>query len=262
MSVPGLSFTEPVGAEGAPLLVLGPSLGTSTIVWERVSPLLAASFRVVAWDLPGHGASPVAAAPFSVAQLADAVVDIVADLSDEPVLYAGVSLGGATGLEVMLRHPSLVGAAAIIASGVRLGDPSSWRERAAQARLQSTSSLVTASASRWFTPQSIARDPELTGRLLHALQDADDESYAACCEALAEYDVEERLGEIAQPVLAVWGEFDRVAPEEKAQQIARGVQEGRALRIDGAAHLPPAEQPEALASALHTFFGTIGKEAG
>lgn len=72
-------------------------------------------------------------------------------------------------------------------------------------RSQSTSSLILASAQRWFAPDSIARRPEAGGRLLHALQDADDESYARCCEALAVYDVRDHLDHIVPPVLALWG---------------------------------------------------------
>lgn len=254
MTVPQIAMTAPVGPTGAPLVVLGPSLGTSTILWEDVVPVLAVDYRVVAWDLPGHGASSPAAEPFTVGELADAVAARVRDLSDEPIRYAGVSLGGAVGLELSLRHPELVDRAAIVASGAQLGDASAWHDRAAQARTQSTSSLIVGSAQRWFAPDSIARRPELTGRLLHALQDADDDSYARCCEALADYDVRAQLPSIGLPVLAAWGEFDAVAPEAKAIEIAEGVRDGRAVRIDGAAHLPPAEQPEATARLLQEFF--------
>ena len=254
MTVPRIAVTAPVGAEHAPLVVLGPSLGTSTILWEDVIPALAADYRVVAWDLPGHGASPAADAPFTTGEVADAVAAAIREIGSGPVRYAGVSLGGAVGLELSLRHPDLVDRAAIVASGAQLGDASAWAERAAQARTQSTSSLIVGSAQRWFAPDSIARRPELTGRLLHALQDADGDSYARCCEALAEYDVRTRLSEIGLPVLAAWGEFDTVAPEAKAIEIADGVRDGRAVRIDGAAHLPPAEQPEATARLLQEFF--------
>lgn len=254
MTVPRIAMTAPTGPENAPVVVLGPSLGTSTILWEDVFPALAADYRVVAWDLPGHGASPAADEPFTVGEIADAVAGAIRELGGGPVRYAGVSLGGAVGLELCLRHPELLERAAIVASGAQLGDPAAWHERAAQARTQSTSSLIVGSAQRWFAPDSIARRPELTGRLLHALQDADDDSYARCCEALADYDVRGRLAEIGLPVLAAWGEFDAVAPEPKADEIAEGVRDGRAVRIDGAAHLPPAEQPEATARLLQEFF--------
>ena len=84
------------------------------------------------------------AEPFTVADLADAVAAAIGALGAERVLYAGVSLGGATGLELLLRHPDLVDAAAIVASGAQLGDPAGWHERAAQVRAQSTSSLIIA----------------------------------------------------------------------------------------------------------------------
>jgi len=261
MTVPALTFTEPVGPEDGDLLVLGPSLGTSTILWETTTPLLAQRYRVTAWDLPGHGESAPTRAPFSVADLADAVADGIRSLSGRGAFYAGVSLGGATGLELCLRHPDLVRGAAIIASGALIGDPQSWHDRAGQVRAQSTSSLIIGSAQRWFAPDSMAREPVLSGRLLHALQDADDESYALCCEALAGHDVRDRLSRVRPPVLAVWGEFDAVAPEEKAREIADGVEDGRIQRIAGAAHLPPAEQPAATGDALLAFFDALEKEA-
>lgn len=249
-----ISLTPPVGPAGAPLVVLGPSLGTSTILWDDVVPLLADEYRVAAWDLPGHGAGPVVREAFSVADLADAVA---AAVPDDTFLYAGVSLGAAAGLQLALRHGGRLRGAAILASGARLGDPASWADRAAQARAQSTSSLIIASAQRWFAPGSMARRPDLSGRLLHVLQDADDESYARCCEALAGYDVRASLGGITVPVLAAWGAFDAVAPEEKSLEIVRGVVDGRAERIDDAGHLPPAEQPEAVAALLRAFFAPI-----
>ena len=58
MTAPSIALTAPVGPEGAPLVVLGPSLGTSTILWEQVMPQLAQRYRVVAWDLPGHDLFP------------------------------------------------------------------------------------------------------------------------------------------------------------------------------------------------------------
>ncbi len=256
--VPRLAVSVGGGPQCAPLVLLGPSLGTSAILWEKVVPVLAERYRVATWDLPGHGASAPARQPFSVADLADAVAAEARRLrGSAPVGYAGVSLGGAVGLELCLRHPDLVSAAAIVASGAQLGDPQAWHDRAAQVRAQSTSTLVAGSAQRWFAPGAIAREPGLSGRLLHVLQDADDESYALCCEALAAFDVRARLAELGMPVLAVWGEHDTVAPESKAAEIADGARDGRITRIADAAHLPPAEQPGATGEVLRGFFDSV-----
>ncbi|OZB84266.1 MAG: alpha/beta hydrolase [Microbacterium sp. 14-71-5] len=242
------------GPEGAPLLVLGPSLGTTSVLWESVLPALVRDHRVITWELPGHGSSGPAREAFSVAELADALVRALAESLDGARFdYAGVSLGGAVGLELLLRHPQLVGAAAILCSGAVIGTPQGWRDRAARVRAQSTSSLVVGSAQRWFAPGSVAEHPELAGRLLHALQDADDESYALACEALAAYDVRDRLGEIGAPVLAVWGAHDAVTPEASAREIATGVRSGSAVGIPGASHLAPVDDPAAVSRLLGGF---------
>lgn len=253
MTVPALTITDAGGPAGAPLVVLGPSLGTSTILWEDVVPALVTRSRVLAFDLPGHGDSPRATAPFTVGELADAVAAEIA----EPFHYAGVSLGGCVGLELALRHPSAVRSTSIIASGAKIGTAESWAERAAQVRAQSTSSLIIGSAQRWFAPGSIERNPDLTGRLLHALRDADAESYALCCEALGAFDVRDRLGEIAAPVLAVWGAHDGVTPEASAREIAEGVVDGRVAGVPDAAHLPPADDPAVTAELLTGFLAEI-----
>ena len=79
--------------------------------------------------------------------------------------------------------------------------------------------------------------------LLHALSDARDPGYVGVCHALREFDVRDRLGEITTPVLAVAGTHDPATPPEKLEEIADGVQDGRLVVLDDAAHLVPAERP-------------------
>jgi 3-oxoadipate enol-lactonase len=250
MSVPPIRATRS-GTAGAPLLVLGPSLGTSTVLWEDAAALLGTQFDILAWDLPGHGLSPASREPFTVAELADAVLALA---GDRRFHYAGVSLGGAVGLELALRHPERVDRFSMICSLAKFGEASSWEERAALVRAQSTSALIGASAGRWFSPGSIARLPEMTGRLLHALADADDESYALCCEALAAYDLRSELGELPRPLLAISGHDDPVAPPDVMAELAAATPRGRAVDVTDAGHLASAEQPEVVASLLSDFF--------
>ena len=250
--IPTITIQEPAG-EGE-LLVLGPSLGTSTVLWESSIASLRQHYRVAAWDLPGHGHSPATAQPFTVGEIALGVLDAIDALGADRFLYAGVSLGGAVGLELLLHAPERVGAAAILCSGAKIGTTDGWVERAHHVRTQGTASLVVPSAARWFAPGSIERHPVDTGRLLHSLRDADDESYALCADALALYDVRALLGNIDVPLLALWGENDAVVGEREADEIASGARRGTVGCVTAAAHLAPVEQPEAVASALTTFF--------
>lgn len=250
MSLPPIAITEPTGPSGAPLLVLGCSLGTGAHLWSSALLALQAHRRVSIWELPGHGAArPTGDADVSIRSLASAV----ATAYDEPFDYAGVSIGGAVGLELAAHHADQVRTAAIICSGAVIGTASGWHERAAQVRAQGTAALVVGSAQRWFAPGTIAREPVHTGELLHGLRDTDDESYARCCEALATFDARPNLPSISIPVLAAWGEHDAVTPEESSQEIAAAVPSGEVLRIADASHLAPVDAPRTVTQAINAF---------
>lgn len=253
MTLPDLAVTEPDGPDGAPVVVLGASLGTAAAtLWEDVVPLLRQRFRVVLWDLPGHGASKPAAEGFTTEDLADALAERLAGLG--PVLYAGVSLAGGVGQQLVVRHGELLRAAAIVCSSPWFGEPGGWHERAAKIRAQGTPVLVSQQASRWFAEGSIAARPDITGRLLHNLSDTDDESYALCCEAIATFDVRETLKGRTTPVLALYGAEDPVSPKADHEAIVELVENGQLAGIENASHLAPAEKPVEAAAELIRFF--------
>lgn len=258
MTTPTIIATAHQSNDAGPLLVLGPSLGSDcAMLWELVVPLLRDRYRIVSWDLPGHGASPATSEPFSIADLADAVANLVDELGATTAFYAGVSIGGGTGLELALRHSDRFAKVALVCSNYRFGGdawPGTWLERAATVRAQSTSALIVSSAQRWFTPESIGSHADTTGRLLHALQNADDETYALCCEALAAFDAEVRLADIRIPVLNVWGDKDETISRESAEILVAKVPDARLVVVADAAHLGTVDQPDAVARELIAFF--------
>jgi 3-oxoadipate enol-lactonase/4-carboxymuconolactone decarboxylase len=244
-------------APSLPLLVVGPSLGTSAeTLWSAAAAALAGRFHVVGWDLPGHGHSAPAFAPFTIADLAEAVWAVVrATLAgrgdpDGAVHYAGDSLGGAVGLQLLLERPAWrFPRATLLSTGARIGTPDGWRQRAAQVRASGTASLLEATPARWFGPGFSARRPQVAQGLLDALAAADDASYAWACEALAEFDVRHLLFRIGVPVLAVAGAHDVVTLVSDLEAIAVGVPSGRLAVLD-VGHLAPAEAPEEVAALL------------
>lgn len=251
MSTPQLSGTDFGGPHDAPLLLLGPSLGTSAItLWAKAARLLATRFRVVGWDLPGHGGAP-ATEPFTMAELAAGVLALADDISPGTVFhYAGDSVGGCVGLQLMLDAPHRVAAATVLCTGAKIGDRDGWLGRAETVRASGTAALVAASVGRWFAPGFADRDPHTVSALLHALRDTDAESYARICELLADFDVTERLTEIATPVLCIAGSDDAPTPPESLRRIASGVKDGRMMVLDGVGHLAPAEAPERVADLI------------
>ena len=164
--------------------------------------------------------------------------------------YAGDSVGGAVGLQLLVDAPDRVAGAVLLCTGAQIGTAESWTERIDLVRSAGTSALVSASAQRWFGPGFLDREPARGSALLHALQQVDDTGYAQVCDALSAFDLRDRLGEIGVPVLAVAGAADVATPPDKLREVADGVRLGRFVELDGVAHLAPAEAPEVVARLL------------
>jgi 3-oxoadipate enol-lactonase/4-carboxymuconolactone decarboxylase len=150
----------------------------------------------------------------------------------------------------MLDTPEAVDSAVLLCTGAVIGNPEMWAGRIQQVQASGTQVLVTGSAERWFGPGFLDREPGRGSALLVALQETVDEGYLQACAALAEFDVRDRLAEIAAPVLAVSGDADAVAPSDGLRAIADGVKDGRFVELAGVAHQAPAEAPEAVASLI------------
>lgn len=235
-----LEFSRLAGDETSPrLLLVGASLGTSvSALWQECAKQLT-DVQVLGWDLPGHGRSPPASGGFRVEDLAAAVRARASEIAaDRPVAYAGVSLGGAVGFALALE-PGLVGRVLTIASAPQMGPAEFWRERAALVRHVGTATLVEGAAARWFAPDFAERRPDVASKVLTSLADADDASYAWACEALAQFDLRARMSAARIPVHSAAGALDHVVPPTPELDV-----------FTGCAHLPPAEDPRAVAAYL------------
>lgn len=238
-------------ADGAPL-VLGPSLGTSLAVWEPQLAALARTHRVLRWDLPGHGGSPAGLVPTDGTATVDDLAQLVLLLADaqgwDRFGYAGISLGGAVGLHLAVHRPERIGVLSVVCSAARFGDPLTWRQRSKTVRTKGTEAMVASRPGVWFAPGF--ERTERGAALVEDLRDADEAGYAACCDALAAFDLRARLPDVAAPTLAVAGAEDPAAPPESAREIAARVPDATYAEIEGAAHLANVERPEEVTDAL------------
>jgi len=234
------------GPTSATPLLLGPSLGTSYALWDKVAPELSITHRVIRWDLPGHGGSaPDLIGPgATVGDLADLVLVLADSLGIGQFAYAGVSLGGAVGLHLAVHHPERVSSLAVICSSAHFNGAKPWEERAARVRSEGLDWLADNADSRWFTPGFTV--PELVADQ----RAADPAAYAACCDALAAFDLRSRLSEIGARTLVIAGREDPATPPAHLREIADAVAGAALVEIPGASHLAPAQCPEAVLTAL------------
>lgn len=239
------------GSAARPPLILGPSLGTSLAVWDPEVPALARSRRVVRYDLPGHGGSPLGLLPATGATVADVgrlVLASADSLGVDRFAYAGISLGGAVGLWLAVHHPKRIESLALICSAARFGDPADWRARAELVREKGTGPIADTAATRWFTP-AFAKAPAALA-LVDDLRAVDPDDYAALCDALARFDLRAELSRITAPALVIAGREDPATPPDRARELADGIPGASLTEVAHAAHLAGVEQPGPVLAAL------------
>ncbi|WP_297733295.1 3-oxoadipate enol-lactonase [Nocardioides sp.] len=238
------------GRPDAPVVVLSNSLGATHAMWDAQAEALTEQFRVVRYDMRGHGGSPVPPGPYNIDDLADDVVTLLDTLGVERAHLVGLSLGAMTSMRVAARNPERVQRLVVVSTSARLAPASAWHERAAVVRTSGTSAVAETVVGRWFTAPYLAAQPQVREQWVASIADTPSEGYASCCEAVAALDLRDDLARITAPTLAIAGADDPATPPEHLRTIAEDVADGRLLVVPGAAHLANVEQPEVVTAAI------------
>ncbi|PKV88732.1 3-oxoadipate enol-lactonase/4-carboxymuconolactone decarboxylase [Streptomyces sp. TLI_146] len=247
------------GPDDAPVLVLGPSLGTTWHMWDRQIPELAGTWRIVRFDLPGHGGAPAHPA-VSVSELGDRLIATLDELGVRRFGYAGSAIGAAVGADLALRHPQRLASLALIAASPRFGTADEFRQRGVVVRSNGMDPMARSAPERWFTPAYAAAQPAIVEWAVQMVRTTDPGCYIAACEALAAFDIRADLARIGVPTLVLAGAEDRVTGPGDARTLVAGIPEARLAVVPGAAHLAPVEQPAAVTDLLVHHFSTSWHE--
>jgi 3-oxoadipate enol-lactonase len=227
------------GPPGAPVLVLGNSLGTTGSLWHAQLPALRRRYRVLCYEHRGHGGSPAPPGPYTIGGLAADVLGLLDSHGVAAASYAGVSLGGMVGMWLAANAPERIESLVLCCTSAWMPPPEAWRARAAQVRSAGPGSIAEQVAAGWFTPAFRRRDPATVAAFAAMVGRADPEGYAGCCEAIAGMDLRPMLPAVKAPVLVIAGSEDERTPPWHGATIASAIGTGgsRLRVVRGGAHL-------------------------
>ncbi|AXK31325.1 4-carboxymuconolactone decarboxylase [Streptomyces armeniacus] len=248
------------GPDDAPLLVLGPALGATWHMWDRQIPELTRHWRVLRFDLPGHGGAPAHAAS-AAADYAQRLLATVDALGVDRFGYAGCSLGGAIGAQLALDHPQRVSSLALVSCSARHGTPDAWRQRGVVVRTNGLEPIAASTPERWFTSAFAAAQPAIVEWAVQMVRTTDPGCYIAACETLAAFDIRTELSRIGVPALVVAGAEDEATPPADARALVAGIPDARLAIVPGASHLVPVEQPGAVTELLIRHLTTTWQQS-
>jgi 3-oxoadipate enol-lactonase len=239
------------GDPGAPVLVLGNSLGTTSELWQPNLAGLGARFRLLRYEHRGHGGSPAPPGPYTIEGLGADVLRLLDDHGIERAAYCGVSLGGMVGMWLAAHAPDRIGALAVCCTSARLGPVQMWADRAALVRSAGMAALAPQVVGRWFTPAYTGRHPEVVAGFVTTMQnDVVPQGYAGCCEAIGAMDLRPALGAVRAPTLVIAGAEDPATPPWHGAVIASAIPGARLRVIRGGAHLANVSQAAEVTAAI------------
>lgn len=263
LQLAGVSTPVLEGGHGQPVVLLhGP--GEFAANWMRVIPELVRTHRVVAPDLPGHGASEVTDGPLDADHVFAWLGELIKRTCSSPPVLVGHLLGGAIAARFASDHGDML-SGLVLVDGYGLSRL--WpTPRFAISMIAFAARPTEGTQDRLFRQCMVDLDGwrrqmgELGESLeAYALDRARTPSVkAALHKLMPQFGVpaipSEDLARIAIPTTLIWGQQDRQVRLQTAQ--AASTRYGWPLHvIDKAADVPAMEQPEAFLRALHTALG-------
>jgi 3-oxoadipate enol-lactonase len=251
-SVNGIEINYEVsGKEGAPWLVLSHSLACSVRMWDPQVEAFQSRFRILNYDMRGHGATSAPQGPYTLDMLADDVLGLLGFLKIKQASYCGLSIGGMIGQTLALKAPGSF-TKMVLADTTHTQPPEAlkqWEDRIAIAKAKGIAALVDSTMERWFTAPFRNSPPAKKIAALIAATPA--AGYIGCGQAIMKLNTTARLKDIKLPVLAITGEQDGAAGGTK--HIGEHVPGAKFVNIPQAAHIANVEQPEAFNRGLREF---------
>jgi 3-oxoadipate enol-lactonase len=209
-------------------------------------------YRVVVWDLRGHGLSRPAGAPFTAARALDDLLALVGHLGlDRPALV-GQSLGGNLSQALVRRHPGRCRALAVIGCTWNTGPLSRWDRLA----------LMTAGpALRLVTPGMMADasavTPAARADARRAFSALPKREFAAVWRATTDLLDPDPAYRTPVPLCLIRGERDRTGNIASAMPAWARAEDVEEVVIAGAGHIANQDDPDAVSAALAAFLGRV-----
>jgi 3-oxoadipate enol-lactonase len=244
------------GPAGAPVLTLTHPLGATLALWDDHAAALTQRYRVLRYDVRGHGASDIPVGPYTLEQMSADLFALLDSLGIAETHFVGVSMGGLIGMTAALGQPERIRSLVLCDTTACYGPAvrPMWEDRLRVAESEGMSpSLVGRTLAIWFTEMYRVAHHKEVERIAAMLRHTDPRGYAAAIRAIGFVDLTERIGAIRRPTLVVVGEEDPGTSPGMARVIHERIAGSELVVLPGSMHCAVVEDSDAFVGALLDF---------
>jgi pimeloyl-ACP methyl ester carboxylesterase len=250
---------EVVGPATAPVIVLIHGLGLSKECWQWTVPALRDRYRVLSYDLYGHGASAPPPETASLSLFSRQLAGLLDHCGVGSASIAGFSLGGMIARRFAQGTPNRARALVILHSPHKrsVEAQAAILKRVDQAREDGPDSTVEAALERWFTAPFRHANPEMMDTVRGWVTANRKDIYHTIYRVLADGidEIVSPTPPIDCPTLVITGDEDFGNGPEMTGAIAAEIKGAEALILPGLRHMALAENPDAINQPIRQFLG-------
>lgn len=244
---------------GEPLLFIH-GLGSSGRDWQPQIDFFSRNYRVIVFDIRGHGHSSHPPGPYSMELFAADTAALIQALSAAPVHVVGLSLGGMIAFQLAVDHPQLLKSMVIVNAGPEFV-PRTFREyriaflHFAVVHFFGMHKLGEILARQLFPKTEHAAIRET---LVERWAGNDRKAYEQSMRAILGWSVANRIDRIQIPTLVVASDHDYTPISVKEAFVARMPRAELAVITD-AHHAVPVERPEEFNAVVTPFLEQVSE---
>ena len=241
------------GGDQGPVLILAHALGMDLAQWDAQVRDFAPYFRMIRYDIRGHGVSGAPAGDYTIEQLGRDAIGMADALGIDRFAFCGVSLGGMVGQWLASHTGDRIAAAVLANTSPRLTDPSVMEARRQLVLEQGMAAVVDTVLGRFFSPKHLNDNPPGVAAARRTLAATNPTGYAGACAAIRDMDQTGSVGRASAPVLVIQSENDVVFGwEDHGRVLAEAMTGADVVRIPGG-HLGNVDAPRAFSAAVLDF---------
>jgi pimeloyl-ACP methyl ester carboxylesterase len=247
-----------------PVLLLVHGFPLDHSMWQGQLSGLSPSYRVIAPDLRGFGASGVTPGKVTMSAMADDLAALLQAMEiREPICLCGLSMGGYVAWQFWSRHPDRL--SHLILCDTRAVADSQPVARGRLLMAQSVEEtgpepVAETMIPKLFASRTLEQQPDLVEQTRRVILGTHPAGIAAAQRGMAERpDMTDRLSQIRVPTLVLCGQQDAISPPDEMREISRALPQATFALIPDAGHMAPLEQPDEVNRAISSFLGRSRK---
>ena len=225
-------------------------------LWDGQVPALARGFKVLRYDLRGHGGSESTPGDYTIDILVRDLRTLLDELKVEKTSLVGLGLGGALAQAFAIQHPQRVERLMPCCCRAQMVPEFAalWHKLRDTVRQNGLESIVEPTVQRWFSEDFKAAHPEVLDKVRRMIRGTTQQGYLGVTGAFLGLALAPRLGEIKAPTLYVSGADDHLGgPPPLMQGLSEKVKGARHVSVPKAAHIANIQHPEGFNQVLKEF---------